>query len=762
MSLKKAISLFFCLILCLVASAQRKGKVVSTQGFAIPEAIVRLNDSISETTDANGNFQFTEAVILPVQLSLTHPDYFSEVIDWKTNGEVFQLTKISETNALETVILSATYQKKSNVLLPTETLTEKNIERFAPIDLVDAINQTPGVYIQSGAINTNRITIRGVGSRTLFGTNKIRAYYNGIPITNGAGETNIDIYDPGTIATLEIVKGPKATQYGTNLGGTLLLSTKELQTDGILAQSSMTAGSFGLLKNTSSFQVKDKKLTLSFSYDHLELDGFRENSTYNRNAYLLYSNYRFTKSFTLGVLLQHYSNNAEIASSLGRTDFNEDPSQAAFTWGQAKGYEDNRETLAGVSFQNKLSESFTNTTTIYYKYLDHYEPRPFNILDEITNGYGARTIFAKEFEVYKQKTILSFGAEGYFDEYRWKTLENNYEENNGNGSLPGALLSQNKELRNQVNMFATTILPISEKLKTEFGLNFNTTSYNFQDNFNTGIANKSAERDFESIWAPNVSIRYYHSPTWNLFGNVSRGFNYPSIEETLTPDGVINPDIGPETGWNYEIGTENIFFNKQLQIKGSLYLLSIKDLLVAERVGDDEFIGRNAGKTEHKGIELTVSHNFNVFSNLNITSYINSEFNFHRFIDFKDGDNDFSGKELTGVPDKKIAAGLEASHSTGWFALATIVYVGMAPITDSNSLYSSDYSILNLKAGYKITILKILNATISGGINNIADKNYASSILINASSFGSAEPRYFYPGNPINYYGTLQLKYLLQ
>jgi iron complex outermembrane receptor protein len=32
-------------------------------------------------------------------------------------------------------------------------------------------------------------------------------------------------------------------------------------------------------------------------------------------------------------------------------------------------------------------------------------------------------------------------------------------------------------------------------------------------------------------------------------------------------------------------------------------------------------------------------------------------------------------------------------------------------------------------------------------------------LLINAGSFGGNKPRYYYPGNPINYYTSLKLKY---
>lgn len=670
-----------------------------------------------------------------------------------------QRDSIPSAEILKPVLLSATYQKASGVLIPTERINEETLLNFTPVDLVDAINQTSGVYIQSGAINTNRITIRGVGSRTLFGTNKIRAYFNGIPITSGAGETNIDSYDPNSLSTIEIVKGPKATQYGTNLGGTLLLATKEATTYGTEASTRFSVGSFGLFKNTTSATYKDDDISVYANYEHLELDGYRDNSQYNRNSILTYAEFNLSSKIKLGALIQHYDNRAEIASSLSQTDFDEDPTQAAFTWGQARGFEDNNETLVGITTTTEISKKLSNTTSLFYTYLDHYEPRPFNILDEITNGYGARTIFAKNYKVKAQAATLSFGGEWYQDQYQWQTLENLYLENNGNGSLEGALLSDNQEKRNQVNVFGTTTLPLSKSWTIEAGLNINKTNYEYIDVFNTGDQNRSADRDFDPILAPNLSVSYAAIKEVSLFANVSRGFNYPSIEETLTPDGVINPDIGPEKGWNYEVGGAWDILENTLLLKGSIYLLSIDDLVVAERVGDDQFIGRNAGKTHHRGLELQVQYIKKLHPKLYMNAYVNADINKHKFIDFVDGEDDFSGNDLTGIPKEKITAGISLNHDAGFDASVSFRHIGSQPITDANTLYSDSYQLLFSTISYKKEILSGLLVSISAGINNLLDTDYASSILINAGAFGGNEPRYFYPGQPRNYYSSLRVQY---
>jgi iron complex outermembrane receptor protein len=38
--------------------------------------------------------------------------------------------------------------------------------------LTSVLNKIPGVYMQQGALNTNRISIRGIGSRAQYGTKK--------------------------------------------------------------------------------------------------------------------------------------------------------------------------------------------------------------------------------------------------------------------------------------------------------------------------------------------------------------------------------------------------------------------------------------------------------------------------------------------------------------------------------------------------------------------------------------------------------------
>ena len=742
----------------LLQSQNISGRVNDSFHTSIPEVEIILNNNVISKTNKQGVFTLPEGFQLPIQITLKHPHYDVKTVTLTKNHSIFQLSVLKETLDLDEVTIASTYQKESRVIVPTVKVSSEKFDIYSPVDLVSATNETPGVFIQSGALNTNRIVIRGVGSRTPYGTNKIRAYFNGIPITNGIGETTIDAFDPEDISNLEIVKGPKATQYGTNLGGTLLLNSKQALEGETYVKSHLTVGSFGLIKNNVSIATANEKLAINLNYDLLKLDGFRDNNKYNRKAVLLTSNYKFNSKNNIGILINYTDYFAEIPSSIGETAFNESPSQAAFTWNAAQGYEDNKQVLVGLNYTHRFSNNFSNTTSIFYNYLDHYEQRPFNILDEYTNGYGARTLFAKDFKFLNNNGDLSFGAEIYTDEYNWKTNKNRYEDNNSNGSLEGQLLSDNVEIRNNLNAFATVTLPFSKKLKAQFGVNFNTTKYKFKDDFNIGENNLDADRDFDPIIAPNLNLLYQFTPNSKVYANVSRGFNYPSIEETLTPEGVINPDLGPETGINYELGSALFLLDRKLKFQLSAYLLEIQNLLVADRIGDDQYIGRNAGQTEHKGIELSVSYTQIFENSFTLAPYLNAEITDYRFIDFVDDQTDYSGNTLTGVPDTKVNGGIHFGFKN--VVLNTnFLHVGDMPLNDANTLYSDDYTVFNTKLSYSSKLSDHFSIEINTGINNFTDEHYASSVLINAIGFGNSEPRYYYPGMPRNWFSGFKIAY---
>lgn len=674
----------------------------------------------------------------------------------QTNIKKDSITQLNE------VIIQDTLTAKNAIgITPTQRIGKTVFENYSPIDFINSVNQISGLYALSGALNTNRITIRGVGARTPFGTDKLRLYYNNIPVTNGNGFSTIEAYDLENLTSVEVIKGPKGTSFGTNLGGAIILNTKQNNTQQTKFTNSATVGSYGLLKNNLGFIHSTKKMKLTLNYGHLEVDGYRENNRFERDGLLLNTTFKPSSKSEIGFLINHIDYSAQIASSISQAAFDEDPSQAAFTWKTAQGFEDNNYSLIGLSHTYIPNEKIKNTTSIFYTYLDHYEPRPFNILDEYTNGFGARTLFSGN--TINKAISYTFGAELYKDEYHWNIFENRYRENNGNGSLKGDLLAKNKEFRSQINGFGTITYTPTPLLSAQIGLNINKTRYNFKDEFNLGDTNTSALRNFKALFLPSIAIQYATSNSSSIYATISRGFSNPSLEETLSPEGVINPNIVQETGTNYELSFQHTSKNKRSNLDISLYVMPIKNLLVAKRIGDDQYIGRNAGETKHQGLDVDWNYSFTPSEKVHIAPFISYTYSAHRFVNFIDeqANEEYSGNELTGVPKHKINTGIQTTFGNGLYANVTHQFIDKIPLTDANTIYSKGFTVIHIKLGYKKHLWENLVIGVDFGINNLTDTTYAQSVLINASSFGGNAPRYFYPGNPTNYYGSLKLRYTL-
>src|SRR5665648_1021768 len=149
--------------------------------------------------------------------------------------------------------------------------------------LAPSVNKVAGIWMQSGSINTNRMTIRGIGTRSPYGSNKIRAYYGDIPLTNGVGETTLEDLDLEQIADIEIIKGPASGFYGSGLGGVLLFNPLTPVKSQFAQQVSI--GSFQTIKYTAKIAIAGSNAGHSLVYSRIHSDGYRENNATNRHNF---------------------------------------------------------------------------------------------------------------------------------------------------------------------------------------------------------------------------------------------------------------------------------------------------------------------------------------------------------------------------------------------------------------------------------------------------------------------------------------------
>lgn len=663
-------------------------------------------------------------------------------------------TSLEEVRLKTSLTLEKAFQSASNVsFLSQEELLQSNQTTITPI-----LNKIPGVYMQQGGLNTTKINIRGIGSRAQYETNRIKLYYNNIPLTTANGTSILHDIDLTTISEVKVMKGPQATQFGAGLGGVIQLTSVLDESD--YTTSEVLFGSFDLLKQNYTLNISEGRQKINLTYNNLSSGGFRDNSNYQRESYFINAERELTETSSLQLIGQVVELKAYIPSSLGRTSFEQNPNQAAFTWGQAKGFESYTRGFFGLNLSNQLFSNVEQNTSVFLNFRDAFEPRPFDILDENNLGIGLRHTSEIDFNLLGFTSKLTIGGEFLTDDFEVSTFENNYRDNSGVGYLQGEMISELNQTRRYIEAFTTLNIDFRNDFNLKIGLATNKTYYEIDDLFSSPENSQTGDYNYDQVWLPNLVGTYVLKENQKISASISKGFSVPTVEQSLTEDGVFNTDLKPEKGWNYEIGYKARWFGDKLFTEINAYYMDVENLLVARRVAEDRFIGVNAGSTSHPGIEFSLKSNFELSSNIQLQPFVNGSFNFYEFEKFTDQGVSYADNELTGVPSSQFSFGFDSQIGEHFSLYYQTNAISELPVNDSNTVYADSYAISNVKAEYRLLAFKPFKVKLNFGVNNVFNEDYASSIVTNAIGFGGSEPRYFYPGEPRNYFGSLSLNYV--
>ncbi len=666
----------------------------------------------------------------------------------------------SDTTSLQPVQLSTRYEVDlRKTTSPINFVDEKEINRDNNVILTPVLNRIPGVFMQQGNFNTNRITIRGIGARSQFSTDRLKVYVDDIPITFGNGESIFEDIDLENLAELKIIKGPNSTPYGSGLGGVLQLKHKQRIEAGNQAKINYTQGSFGLQRFNTLANVQEGNANYLVSYSQMQIDGFRQNSEFERESVNFKASLVNNEKTNLNFLGIYTRLKAFIPSSITPTDFQNNPEIAPTNWLESQGFEAYDRFVLGANISHEFNKNLRNSTSVFSNFRDSNEPRPFDILTEANFSFGVRSVFESEFNLANRKLKLQTGTEFMKEFYSTSTFANLYQEFENLGSVRGDILTNFDQERFYIDYFIDANYELTKQWFFDIGFSVNSTRYQLEDLFlNDGI-DTSGSFSYGTQFLPKVGLSYLLNENQSLQASVSKGFSVPTVAESLTEEGLFNTELRPEKGWNYELAWKSSWWSNLLTSEVNVYRMDVTNLIVAERVEEDRFVGRNAGATRHDGIEVLLKSYLSISPNFYLEPYFSGSFNFFKFREFIDEEEDFSGNELTGIPAQQINLGVDAVIYKNLRFFSNFNYVGSTPVNDENSLYAPAYRLINLKMDYEWQIHQSLKAQFSLGVNNALNENYVASVLPNAVGFGGAEPRFFYPGLPRNYFGSIHLVY---
>lgn len=654
------------------------------------------------------------------------------------------------TRLLQEVVIEAyeTDRGLNEVPASVGVLATEELQRFSNTSLLPAVNLVPGVRMEERSPGSFRFSIRGSSLRSPFGVRNVKAYWNGLPFTDGGGNTYLNLLDFSSVGSIEIIKGPGGSLYGAGTGGVILLKSPDITESKL--QASAIGGSYGLQRYLLGGQAKTERLQANVQFALHRADGYREQTELQRGAFNGDVKFLAGTKGTVRATLLYSDLSYGTPGGLTLAEFHDDPSQARPPTGlpgavEARAAVTNKTVYGGIIYDYDVNASWTTTTGVYGAFSAFENPtiRNYEVRDETNLGVRTTT----EYTIFRDNSAehkLTFGGE-----LQHFTSPIAVYDNDGSGN-PADLQVSDEVTANLGLLFAQGHFQLPGNIFITAGASVNFLKYDF-----TRLEPLPAidqERSFDAVFSPRVALLKKLSETTSIFASFSSGFSPPSLAEVRPSTNTFSRTLKAERGNNLEMGARGSFGGR-LHYDVVLYDFGLRNTIVVQRnpEGADYFI--NAGKTLQRGLEAYVSYDVTSKDNSVPVKIWGSYARQHyRFRDYAPLDQSFSGNALTGVAPTIFSGGMDINTLSGFSANLTLNYVDEIPLNDANTAYADAYTLVGLRAGWRTAFQRTHRIELFMGVDNLLDERYSLGNDLNA--FGG---RYYNPAMPRNYYAGLSV-----
>ncbi|MGB1922277.1 MAG: TonB-dependent receptor plug domain-containing protein, partial [Alcanivorax sp.] len=209
-------------------------------------------------------------------------------------------------------------------LLDTQTLNERNV-----VSIGDMLRYVPGIWTATGATgDATFLSSRGSNlDATNFDGNGVKLMIDGLPVTAADGNNHNSFIDPMAARYAVIARGANALTYGAStLGGAIdFISPTARNTNN---QISLSGGSHGTVQSriTGGVVAGDKDALVTV--EQRSYDGYREHQEQQRGSVYANTGWQISDTVENRFYFFYTDNDQELAGSLTRAQFDEDPYQA--------------------------------------------------------------------------------------------------------------------------------------------------------------------------------------------------------------------------------------------------------------------------------------------------------------------------------------------------------------------------------------------------------------------------------------------------
>ena len=516
--------------------------------------------------------------------------------------------------------------------------------------------QIPGLFVTSRGVMGYGVSGGAAGSISLRGlsggTARLMVMIDGHPQYAGIfGHPIADAYQSFLAEQVEVLRGPASVLYGSNaMGGVVNIVTRKMQEDGVKTNFRAGYGSYNTLETELTNRIRKGRFSSIVSGSYNRTDGHRADMGFEQYGGYAKLGYEMTDNWNLrgDVNVTHFN-----ASYPGPVDAPLLDGDQRITRGMTSFAVENRyeKTSGAVSFFYNWGNHWIN---------DGYTPSAgegpqddrFNSRD---NMMGVSLYQSTQF--FKGNRI-TLGFDWFrYGGHAWSE----YVSGENIGTTSELVDKHEDELAGYIDF------------RQDIGSWLT---------FNAGLrADHHSRIGLE--WVPQAGLAFHLPHAIELKASASKGFRYPILREMymFPPQ---NPDLQPESMWNYELAFSQRLMEGRLTYGVNLFYIDGKNLIqTLPNPNGSGMLNQNSGEIKNTGVEIQAAYR------------INRQWSV-------DGNYSFLHMEnpVIAAPEHKLYAGANFSHRR-WNVSTGIQYVEGLYTSVGENENKENFVLWNLRTSFR-------------------------------------------------------------
>ena len=568
-------------------------------------------------------------------------------------------TGINRSYAIGEVVVTGT-RNATDIRHLSQTVSVVNRNRLEqamqPSLLPVLTEQVPGLFTTSRGVmgyGVSNGAAGGISLRGLSGGNaRLMVLIDGHPQYAGIfGHPISDAYQTLLADRVEVLRGPASVPYGSNaMGGVVNIVTRRMHEDGVRTDLHTGYGSYNTLETELTNRIRKGRFSGVVSGSYNRTDGHRADMNFEQYGGYAALGYELADTWRVraDVNATHFNASYPGPVSVPLLDGDQRITRGMASFAVENEYE---KTSGGLSFFYNWGDHWINDG---YTPSAGEEPQDdrFNSFDDmmgISLYQSAR--FFKGNRITAGFDWFRYGGEAW-SEYV-------------SGEQAGTRRDLVDKHENEVAGYVDIRQDVGSWLT-----------------FNAGLRVDHHSR-VGTEWVPQAGLAFHLPHAIELKASASKGFRYPILREMymFPPQ---NPDLQPESMWNYEIAFSQRLLDGRLSYGVNIFYIDGKNLIqTLPNPSGSGMLNQNSGKIDNTGVEAQVAYRFNrtwaVDANY---SYLHME------------------NPVIAAPEHKLYAG--ANFSKGrWNVSSGLQYIAELYTTVGETETTENFVLWNLRASFR-------------------------------------------------------------